>query len=209
MRFSKLEFGVLGEFQPSSFSVDIDPSQIRSVRNSLGPDSKNMYATEQAEDVLGTLMHEVQHAVQDMDPVFKAKRSAAPQTPEQLDNWLLDLTGGANLETFSKLEKRLPDYVLKNKNAEWLKKVTEDPLFDKFNNYRTSSGEVGANITMRDLPLTLMERLSRSNPKEMLKSAGVSDRFKKGVSIDARDTPIGQLVSQIERAQKEEISSSF
>ena len=188
VRFVDLPPNVLGEYNPSTKAIEIDPYRIRQARDSLGPESKNLYSTETNEDVMGVVLHEVQHAVQDLDPISPNLMSRAG-----------DLTSGSNPEAFKSAKQRVPKYVLENKD--FVDRFFGDNLYDPQENYLRSSGEVFARSTEDRRLQSLLERLQNSDPK-MFEDVGATQ-----IATERRETPIGQVTTRIWQAEQKGLIS--
>ena len=189
VRFVDLPPNVLGEYNPSTKAIEIDPYRIRQARDSLGPESKNLYSTETNEDVMGVVLHEVQHAVQDLDPISPNLMSRAG-----------DLTSGSNPEAFKSAKQRVPKYVLENKD--FVDRFFGDNLYDPQENYLRSSGEVFARSTEDRRLQSLLERLQNSDPKNMFEDVGATQ-----IATERRETPIGQVTTRIWQAEQKGLIS--
>ena len=189
VRLVDLPPNVLGEYNPSTKAIEIDPYRIRQARDSLGPESKNLYSTETNEDVMGVVLHEVQHAVQDLDPISPNLMSRAG-----------DLTGGSSPKAFKLAKQSVPKYVLENKN--FVDRFFGDELYDPFKNYQESSGEIFARSTEDRRLQSLLERLQNSDPKKMLEDVGATQ-----IATERRETPIGQVTTRIWQAEQKGLIS--
>jgi hypothetical protein len=189
VRFVDLPPNVLGAYNPSTKAIEIDPYRIRQARDSLGPESENLYSTETNEDVMGVVLHEVQHAVQDLDPISPNLMSRAG-----------DLTSGSNPEAFKSAKQRVPKYVLENKD--FVDRFFGDNLYDPQENYLRSSGEVFARSTEDRRLQSLLERLQNSDPKKMLEDVGATQ-----IATERRETPIGQVTTRIWQAEQKGLIS--
>jgi hypothetical protein len=189
VRFVDLPPNALGSYNPSTKAIEIDPYRIRQARDSLGPESKNLYSTETNEDVMGVVLHEVQHAVQDLDPISPNLMSRAG-----------DLTGGSNPEAFKLAKQRVPKYVLESRD--FVDRFFDNYLYDPEENYLRSSGEVFARSTEDRRLQSLWERLQNSDPKKMLEDVGAAQ-----IATERRETPIGQVTTRIWQAEQKGLIS--
>ena len=199
VNFEDLKPNVLGSYDPLTRTIKIDPYQIRKARNSLGPDSENLYPVdEQPLDVMSTALHEAQHVIQDLDPTVQglSRRVFEGSTNKYLE----DLTGGANAITFHRIKHDIPSYVLEH--IPFYRRFFKDKLYDPVRNYRKSTGEVFARSTADRRILSLRERVEESDPERMLAAVGV-----KSTAPTLGETPIGMVVSRIVSAEKEGLIS--
>ena len=187
--FVDLPPNVLGAYNPSTKAIELDPYRIRQARDSLGPESKNLYSTETNDDVMGVVLHEVQHAVQNLDPISPNLMSRAG-----------DLTGGSNPEAFKSAKQRVPKYVLENED--FVDRFFGDNLYDPQENYLRSSGEFFARSTEDRRLQSLLERLQNSDPKKMLEDVGATR-----IATERRETPIGQVTTRIWQAEQKGLIS--
>ena len=173
VRFTNLDEGVLGAYLPGDNTIVVDPQQIRGFRRTLGPNKKNLYDEKKHDDVRATLLHEMQHVVDRIDPRLPPN---------------YQLMGGANQETFEVLLERVPRDVrallaerteearrafLENKEGAFKAHYNLQTLFDPFTNYRNALGEVFARQTSDRANLDILDRLVASDPKAMLRGAGI------------------------------------